>query len=81
MKDSYDDAEEAWFKIENDIQDKPKKNEPKVELDPYQKKYKELSEKYGKEYPNGAVTFDVDCERLLDNLWAFERVFSVMKDK
>lgn len=73
------DPDREWERIENEGQPKPKKKKEIVWENPLQEKYAELTKRYGREYPNGAVINDVDCERLLDDLYAFERVFRVMK--
>ena len=75
----YNDPENEWARIENEGQPRPKKKKKIVWENCLQEKYAELTERYGREYPSGAVRNDVDCERLLDDLYAFERVFRVMK--
>ena len=78
-------SDEDWLRIEQELMGKPprsifkSRNEvPKVvELDPYKNKYKELNDIYRNEY--GHNDGSSDCDRLLEDIRAFERVFNIMK--
>jgi hypothetical protein len=75
------DPERFWREIEESgppsKKPKKKKETKSVWENPLQEKYNELTERYRRDY--GRNTGDFDCERLLDDLYAFERVFRVMK--
>jgi hypothetical protein len=74
-----EDSEKAWLRIDQELKDKTNKVKPK-KVDygcPYKNKYHELNEKYSTKY--GKNTGTPECENLLDDLRAFERVFRIMK--
>jgi hypothetical protein len=75
------DPEYFWREIEKIVtpskKQKVKKDEKPIWENPLQEKYAELTERYRRDY--GRDTGTLDCERLLDDLYAFERVFRVMK--
>lgn len=74
----YEDSEAAWQRIDSESKAKSKKPAVKKKWDnPLQEKYSELCSKYSKEY--GSSDGSIDCERLLDDMRAFERVFRIMK--
>lgn len=80
-----ENSESAWERIESE--GAPKKVKVKASKNkngnngnwenPLQEKYNELVDRYGRKY--GFNDGSIDCERLLDDLRAFERVFLVMK--
>lgn len=73
----YSESEAEWMRIENELKNR-KKSKPKkvVYENPLQEKYQELFTRYGNEF--GHNDGSIECERLLDDLHAFERVFHVM---
>jgi hypothetical protein len=74
-----EDSEKAWIRIEQELKDKPKKVKP-IKVDygcPYKNKYYELKDRYASEYGNNTGT--PECEELLSDLRAFERVFKIIK--
>ena len=73
-----EDSEKAWLRIEQEFKEKSKKIKFKVDYGcPYKNKYNELKNIYSSEY--GKNTGTLECEEILKNLRAFERVFEVMK--
>lgn len=74
---NMEDNEKIWAKIEADSKNlKEVKSIPK-ETCHYKIKYNELNERYRSEFSRN--TGSIDCEELLDDLYAFERVFRIMK--
>ena len=76
---NFDDTERAWQEIDKQFENRGKKpkKEKKVKWEnPLQEKYQELFTKYANEF--GHNDGSIECERLLDKLRAFERVFQVM---
>lgn len=73
------DNEKEWAKIEMEFSNNktPSKPKKKVWDNPLQEKYHELTTRYSNEY--GSDDGSSDCERLLDDMRAFERVFGIMK--
>lgn len=61
------------------IQDKIKKPKQIKQITTFEEKYNELNDRYRKEF--GKNTATSECEELLDDLRAFERVFNIMKRK
>jgi hypothetical protein len=81
MSNIHEDPESAWARIENESNIKPKKKEKKEKVvyeNPLQEKYAELFDEYGKYGHNDG---SVECNELLDDMRAFERVFNIMKWK
>ena len=73
-----EDPEQAWERIENEGV-KPKEKEKKIKRaydNPLQEKYEELHTKYS-EY--GHNDGSMECNKLLDDMRALERVFNIMK--
>lgn len=73
---NLEDSERAWLKIEQEINDKKKSLNTTKWDNPLQEKYYELNEKYRTNF--GKNTGSYECELLLDDLRAFERVFHIM---
>lgn len=79
---TFEDPELNWIKIENDYK-KPKKNKKQNNNSSESKlfllyeKYNELNNRYSIEY--GRSNGSLDCDILIDDLKAFERVFNVMR--
>jgi len=77
---NFEDPEAAWQRIDNESKAKSKKPVVKKKWDnPLQEKYSKLWTRYCNEY--GHNDGSIDCERLLEDLHAFERVFRIMKWK
>jgi|LakMenEpi03Aug12_release.lakeMendotaPanAssembly.Ray.scaffolds.fasta_scaffold365018_2 hypothetical protein len=77
MIDVYDDPSDLWSRIENENLFLKKRNESvKKWNNPLQEKYLKLFEEYGDKYGKNDGSFE--CENLLDDLRAFERVFKIM---
>jgi hypothetical protein len=77
----YSETERVWQDIDEqfkDINKNPKKKVAKkvVYDNPLQEKYQELCTRYANDF--GKNDGSIECERLLDELYAFERVFRVM---
>jgi hypothetical protein len=68
---------EAGLKAMPEYKEKQKEKERKKKLTPIERKYEELSTKYGTKF--GHNTGTMECEELLDDLRAFERVMKIMK--
>lgn len=75
---TMEDIEKAWMRIEQELKgDKPKEVKPKkIDSCPYKNKYRELKDRYSNEYGNN--TGAPECEELLNDLRAFERVFRIV---
>lgn len=77
MINLYTDPDKEWEKIENERQIKLNKKK-KVKWDnPLQEKYAEITKKYSREFGHHDGSYE--CEKLLDDMRAFERVFRIMK--
>lgn len=78
---SLEDPDKAWLRIEEEIKNnggKIKAPAKKTWTNPLQEKYQELTEQWKNEYPK-AEPYNVEYNRLMDSIRAFERVFEIMK--
>jgi hypothetical protein len=79
------DPESFWRNIEESgapsKKEKVKKDDKPIWENPLQEKYAELLKRYDTEYPhprNKMVEYDVEYNRLLEDLRSFENVFRIM---
>ena len=76
-----EDPEMVWSRLDNEGGPKKKeKKSKKIKWDnPLQEKYQELNTRYGDDF--GKDTGTIECQDLLEDLYAFKRVFRIMKWK
>jgi len=75
-----EDPDKAWQRIEDELKNNSSKKkfpEKKVWTNPLQEKYQELIETWTTEYPK-AEPYNLDYNRLMDKIRAFELVFLTM---